>query len=206
MSVESLTIALHHSKAQGTARVVLLGIANHDGDGGAWPSIATLARYANVSPRNVQRAIDQLIALKEIRRDLNAGGTPTTQATRRPNLYHFLLSCPSYCDRSRQHRDTRSSARYLPEFLDVEDGVADSSPPGEIATGPLADSSPHPLADSSPEPVLGTGHEPSPSLDSNAGAPAVLRPACPKHAFLPCSYNAEGVCIDCGRAAEEVAA
>ena len=66
MSVESMAIALHHSRSKGTAKVVLLGIANHDGDGGAYPTVATLAKYANVSRANVQKALTKLESLGEI--------------------------------------------------------------------------------------------------------------------------------------------
>ncbi|ANC31463.1 helix-turn-helix domain-containing protein [Isoptericola dokdonensis] len=103
MSVEAMTIALHHSRAQGTAKVVLLGIANHDGDGGAWPSIATLAKYANVSTRSVQRAIDELQVLGEVSRGRQQGGTARTPDHLRPNLYAFTLTCPPDCDRSKNH-------------------------------------------------------------------------------------------------------
>lgn len=106
MSVESITIAFHHSRARGTAKLVLLGIANHDGDGGAWPSVATLARYARADARSVQRAIDTLEKLGEIRRDRQAGGTIHTAPHMRPNLYHFRLACPSTCDGTRNHRST----------------------------------------------------------------------------------------------------
>ena len=104
MSVESLAIVLHHSQATGTAKVVLIGIANHDGDGGAWPAIATLARYAGVHERNVIRAIRTLEALGELTTELQAGGTHRTQDRLRPNRYSIELACPVDCDRSRQHR------------------------------------------------------------------------------------------------------
>lgn len=99
-----MAIALHHSRATGSAKVVLIGIANHEGDGGSWPSVATLAKYANVDPRRVQAALTKLEILGEIRRDRQAGGTAATSDHRRPNLYHFLLRCPSECDHSMNHR------------------------------------------------------------------------------------------------------
>lgn len=34
MSIEAMAVALHHSKTQGATKLVLLGIANHEGDGG----------------------------------------------------------------------------------------------------------------------------------------------------------------------------
>jgi hypothetical protein len=104
VSVEALAACLHHSRSKGTAKVVLLGIANHDGDGGAWPSIATLAKYANVAPRNVQMALRSLEGLGEIRVHLQAGGTGAMPDHTRPNQYTILVRCPDACDRSTAHR------------------------------------------------------------------------------------------------------
>lgn len=104
MSIESLAICLNHSKASGTDKVVLLGIANHDGDGGAYPSVATLARYANVSERTVQRSIQTLIELGEVRVEINAGGSAKQRHDRRPNRYYVLVACPAACDKTSQHR------------------------------------------------------------------------------------------------------
>lgn len=104
MSVEAITIALHHSMSAGTVKLVLIGIANHDGDGGAWPSLATLARYTGKSRRVVQRALEELVALGEIVVHHNAGGDRTTRADQRPNLYRITLSCPPDCDGTKHHR------------------------------------------------------------------------------------------------------
>jgi hypothetical protein len=43
MSIEAVATVLNHSKARGRAKLVLIGIANHLGDQGAWPSISTLS-------------------------------------------------------------------------------------------------------------------------------------------------------------------
>lgn len=111
MSVESLAIVLNHSKAKGVARLVLIGMANHDGDGGIWPSVERLRRYAGgVDRRTVQRAVEQLVALGEVGRSLNEGGTRDTPADRRPNLYRLLLTCPPDCDRTTQHNTRRAPA------------------------------------------------------------------------------------------------
>jgi hypothetical protein len=106
MSVEALAIALHHSRAKGAAKLVLLGIANHDGDGGSWPTVATLAKYAAVSERQVQKILVELEALGEVRREHNAGGTHRTRDNHRPNLYHFLLVCPPSCAGDKNHSET----------------------------------------------------------------------------------------------------
>lgn len=110
MSVESLAIVLHHSRAKGTAKLVLLGIANHDGDGGAWPSVRTLAKYAACSDSQVQRSVKTLEQLGEVRRFVQAGGDHTYAAHERPNRYLVTLTCPSNCDRTRQHRTPSTSA------------------------------------------------------------------------------------------------
>lgn len=142
MSLESMAIALNHSRATGTARLVLYGIASHNGDGGAWPSISTLKRYAGgVDRRNVQRAIDKLEELGEIRRVMQAGGTAETRDDRRPNRYIFLLKCPQYCDGSSQHRDSRKPL--IPVHFDDEtDGVATAPPDGINATPGVATAPP----------------------------------------------------------------
>lgn len=133
MSVESMAVALHHSRATGTAKLILLGIANHDGDGGAWPSVATLARYASCSERNVQKALIKLEELHEIRRHIQRGGNAETAEARRPNRYDFLLRCPADCDGSKNHRSRAQmpvgqlSTRVNPS----SPGVAEGTPTGE---------------------------------------------------------------------------
>lgn len=128
MSIETMAMVLHHSRAKGTAKLVLLGIANHDGDGGAWPSIATLATYANVHERNVQRSIDQLVSKGELVVHPNDGGTRDTPDRFRPNRYTVLVRCPSYCDRSAQHRDTRRVSGRQLWFHGLSTGVSRTTP------------------------------------------------------------------------------
>lgn len=104
MSVEALAVVLHHSRAKGTAKLVLIGIANHEGDGGSWPAVGTLAVYANVSRSNVQRALLALETLGEVHRSTQDGGTRSTPDWDRPNLYRVLVMCPPNCDRTTAHR------------------------------------------------------------------------------------------------------
>jgi len=114
VSVEAMALALHHSRAAGTARLVLIGIANHDGDGGAWPSIATLAKYAglNGKPDNnakvVRRAVKTLVDLGEVTVVRQGGGTREMNDYERPNLYRVTLRCPEGCDGSTKHKMPRS--------------------------------------------------------------------------------------------------
>lgn len=102
-----MAVVLHHSNATGTAKLVLLGIANHEGDGGAWPSMKTLAHYANADVRTVQRAIGQLIEAGELKRLVQQGGDHRTPDAERTNLFRVQVVCPPECDRSTRHRTDR---------------------------------------------------------------------------------------------------
>lgn len=140
MSVETLAVVLNHSRAQGTAKVILLGIANHDGDGGAWPAVATLARYANVDVRRVKRHLKALVDSGELRRHVQAGGTRDTPDVFRPNRYDVLVTCPPGCDRTANHKaldgwKRLTSGAYVPVDNSPEGGVAQTPPGGPDATG-----------------------------------------------------------------------
>lgn len=150
MSVEAIAVVLHHSRAAGTRKLVLLGIANHLGDGGAWPAVTTLARYANVNERNVQRAIEWLVSRGELRVEVQQGGDRATADHRRPNRYDVLVECPSYCDRSTQHRDTRKRGTATRQ-LALSTGVAPAPP--VLSTG-VAPAPPGGVAPAPPEPPI----------------------------------------------------
>lgn len=143
MSIESVAIALHHSRANGTAKLVLIGIANHDGDGGAWPSVATLAKYAGVDPRSVQRSIEKLEKLHEVRRFVQAGGDHRIADHQRPNRYQFLLKCPIDCDRSSNHRTRFEVATELP-IEELSTRVTLASPGDSGVRGGVTPVSPKP--------------------------------------------------------------
>jgi hypothetical protein len=93
----------YHSASEGSARLVLLAIADHDGEGGAWPSVATLARMAGVSESTVVRARRALVALGELEVHEQQGGTMKTADHLRPNRYEINLACPDWCDGSARH-------------------------------------------------------------------------------------------------------
>jgi hypothetical protein len=80
---------LHRSKASPRAKLVLLGIANHEGENGAYPSISTLAKYANASERSVKRDIQELVDLGEL--IVHAQAAPVNTQYK-PNLYFTNLS------------------------------------------------------------------------------------------------------------------
>jgi hypothetical protein len=124
MSAEAVTVVLHHSRAEGTAKLVLWGIANHHSDAGAWPSIATLAKYAAVSERRVQQIIRELANLGEIYIDDQGG---LGQGQYKTNRYHILIQCPSDCDGSLNHRTGVKSGAIRGE-IQSQSGVKPVSP------------------------------------------------------------------------------
>lgn len=149
-----MAAVLHHSRAKGTTKLILLGIANHDGDGGAWPTIETLARYGNCSRTKVKQAIHDLIALGELKVDLQGGGNNDTRADRRPNRYTVLLSCPGTCDGSTRHRHTDGG--HMGDRRDDTDGGHFLPERGSLSTstGVTRLTPNHPLEPSIQEPSI----------------------------------------------------
>jgi len=127
MSVESIAKVLNQSLARGTDKLVLIGIANHDGDGGAWPSLETLARYANVDIRTVQRSLRRLETMGELTTYLQDGGTTRTPNDRRPNRYEIHVTPRGDVDVTPSHE--RGD-------VDVTPGVTSTSPRGVTSTSP----------------------------------------------------------------------
>jgi hypothetical protein len=91
MSFESAAAALKVQGLKPAEKLVLIGIASHDGDGGAWPSIATLATYAGVSVRQTKRLVAQLETAGYVAVTVNGGGTAKTRDDRRPNRYDLTI-------------------------------------------------------------------------------------------------------------------
>ena len=88
MSIQTMQAVWQHSKAEGRARLVLLAIADHQGEIGAWPSIATLAKMVNASNRSVQRDIAELHRIGEL--DVQIQSAPTSRQYK-SNLYWVTL-------------------------------------------------------------------------------------------------------------------
>jgi Helix-turn-helix domain len=128
-----MSLVLNHSRAKGTDKVVLLGIANHDGDGGAWPSLATLARYANVDERTVRRSIASLVEAGELAVEYNAGGREgQTRGDRRPNLYRVLVQRDGGTPTSSRTAPTGGRPRHSREDAGVNHGRTPTSPELEL--------------------------------------------------------------------------
>jgi hypothetical protein len=165
MSVEAIATVLHHSRATKTAKLVLVGIANHEGDGGAFPSVATLAKYGGCSERQVQRYIAALVELGELRVLAQAGGSSDARRDRRPNLYRVLVRCPDWCDGTTQHR-RRGDTSDTPK----PDGVTSMTQRGDTddANG-VTPMSPEPSLEPSKKPkvrasAIPDGWRPSPAV------------------------------------------
>lgn len=88
MSIEVMNAVWKHSKAEGRARLVLLAIADHQGEIGAWPSIERLAEMTNASVRSVQRDIQILEALGELQVERRQA---PTKSQYKANLYWVTL-------------------------------------------------------------------------------------------------------------------
>lgn len=89
MSIEIMNAVWRHSKSSGRARLVLLAIADHQGEIGAWPSISTIAKMVNASERSVQRDIQELQKLGELRVEVQ---NAPTRNQYKSNLYWVTLS------------------------------------------------------------------------------------------------------------------
>lgn len=100
MSIEAMSLVLHHSKANGAGKLVLIGIANHQSDSGAWPAVSTLAKYAGVSERRVQQLVRELEETGELVTRIQEGG----RGQYKTNLYWVNVSCPQDCDGTYNHR------------------------------------------------------------------------------------------------------
>lgn len=176
MSVEAMAAVLHHSSSTGTAKLVLLGIANHEGDGGSWPAIETLMKYANCDRRTVQRAVERLIESGELKRLMQQGGSVHTPNSQRPNLYRVNVVCPTECDRTTRHRPVESGAALTPPR------GADAAP-GAALTPPKPSSN-HPTPSDSEERLVGnraSGHKHA--FDEVSG-------------YCRCGYRDDGRLID----------
>lgn len=83
-----MTAVWNHSKASPAAKLVLLAIADHQGERGAWPSEATLARVTGMSERSVRRKVVELVELGELSVEVNAAPSQTQYKS---NLYWVLV-------------------------------------------------------------------------------------------------------------------
>ncbi len=110
------------SKSKGRARLVLLSIADHQGELGAWPSIETLAKMVNSSPRSVQRDIQDLIELGELVVEFRSAPTYGPYKANR-----YFVNLPGVTDGVSEVTKTAS------EVTDLESEVTESA--SEVTAG-----------------------------------------------------------------------
>lgn len=81
-----------HSQAKHGTRYVLNVIADHANSDGVAIMLSQkrIARYANLTVRQVRRAIDDLVKLGELQNEVGMGGTPGYRWDRCPNRYTVL--------------------------------------------------------------------------------------------------------------------
>jgi hypothetical protein len=126
MSISALTLALYHSKATYSNRLVLIAIANFEGENGAYPSLETIGRLAGgINRRTVQRAIDSLVELGEVVEVRRDGVT---------NLYKITLACPDDCDGTSHHRKKKGGGVQTTPVQIVQEGAAISTLGGGVQT------------------------------------------------------------------------
>lgn len=93
MTIQAVAWVLEHeATTTGTARLVLLSLANHANEQGeAWPSVATIQREANVAlPRTVQGALRELEDAGLVTTHRQAAPDHRIRPDRRPNLYRLV--------------------------------------------------------------------------------------------------------------------
>jgi hypothetical protein len=98
MSIEAIAAVLHHSKASGTSKVVLMALAWHTNESpeeGCWPSQTLLANYSNTTVRQVRRALNQLVELGEIEIAPHSG--KGSRFDRITNRYYLRVDCSDGC-------------------------------------------------------------------------------------------------------------
>lgn len=144
MSLAQMVQVLEHSQSEGKELLVLIAIAERDGEGGAWPSMSWLAKRGRVTESYARRLVRKLEESGEIITDLNGGGGIRTAQHMRTNRYSVNIPCPWYCDRTPEHRDLRESkneARRPKAWAEI---VLDNTPaPPTVPNPPTAPNPPH---------------------------------------------------------------
>lgn len=151
MSIEAMNWALGQPVG-GTKKLVLIGIASHAdryGDN-AWPSISTLAYYAHVDERSVQRAIADLTSDGYVHRDINQGGTLKMSSHTRPNLYQLNIE-----GKPPKPLPRELSAKINPVTPVSPPDASVTPPPDASVTPPVTPVSPKPYKEPSKEPSIG---------------------------------------------------
>lgn len=103
MSIEHYDAVLAHSRAEGSARLVMLALAHRMNPAThfAWPSIDLLMHETRLSERAIRGAFTTLVQLGELTRDTRDGNRG----------FSFTLQCPDGCAGDRNHARNLSELR-----------------------------------------------------------------------------------------------
>jgi hypothetical protein len=89
VSIQAVGFILDHSTASGSARWVLISLANHARGWDAWPSVELIAYEAGLTERTVQHALAGLERDGHIVRTINGAPDLRIPNGRKPNLYQI---------------------------------------------------------------------------------------------------------------------
>jgi hypothetical protein len=128
MSTQALSWVFDHSKTEGVARLVMIGIANHvDRRGDGWAYVDEVRRVAKCSLNSYHRAVKAAIELGELEVDVRGGGRLEMRGGYRPNRYVFpLMSCGT-----QPGEDTESCGTHGGEVCGPQPGEVGPTQPGE---------------------------------------------------------------------------
>ena len=180
MSVDVMSAVWKQSRATGSARLLLLAIAdNANSEGKAYPSIKRLAQKVNTSERNIQFLLRKLVELGELAIEL--------QAERRGcNAYYVLLGT-----NGGEEAFTGGVKRLSP-------GGGEEAFTGggeEAFTGGVKRLSPEPSVEPSIEPSLGERARATPPPPAPPAAKVIIcrSPNMPRGLQLPMGYVPAGM-------------
>lgn len=165
MSIEALSYVLNVTVGDSTRKLILLGYANHaHADGtAAWPSVETIAAYADCTARTVQRHLRALVD-EGFMREGDQGLISHLRADRRPTVYNVAMSEEQRLGWATEQRGDIETPRDESDRGDTAerrgdagdaDGVTSVTERGDAAM--------------SPEPSLNRPEEPSKEPSGRAG-------------------------------------
>jgi hypothetical protein len=92
MGLEATKWVWRQSRATGIPKFVLLAIADHaDKEGVAWPGVPRLAQMVGRSERTVQRCLEELELLGDLKREIHGANVPHRRRSYQSNLYRIPI-------------------------------------------------------------------------------------------------------------------
>lgn len=134
MSIKAVNAVLSSRSTNGNARCVLIALADYaDDDGVCWPSVANVAKKANVCERTARAAIRNLERTGEIEAAMNAGPRGTNR---------YVITCVAGGGKSCRGASPAGGQTVAPEqpsssFTNVQEDTGTAQAP-ETTTTPLA--------------------------------------------------------------------